>query len=75
MRKLYRSNMNSRLTGVCGGVAEYLGISATLLRWIVAISAFCSFGTTLVVYLIASIVIPKAPYDYYPTSYPNYPHY
>lgn len=68
MNKLYRSNVNSRLAGVCGGLGEYLGVSATLLRLIAVISAFCSFGTTLVVYLIASIIIPKAP------NYP-YPHY
>lgn len=66
MSKLYRSNVNSRLAGVCGGLAEFFGMSATLLRWIVVISALFSFGTTLFLYLVASIIIPKAPTHFYP---------
>ncbi|WP_274361747.1 PspC domain-containing protein [Paenibacillus thermotolerans] len=66
MRKLYRSATNSRISGVCGGLAEYLGISATFVRFVTVVSALCSFGTTLLVYFIASIVIPKQdPYLYY----------
>jgi len=66
MNKLFRSSVNSRIAGVCGGLAEYLGVNATLIRLIAIVSALFSFGTTLVVYLIASILIPKAPNYYYP---------
>ncbi|MCI3927014.1 PspC domain-containing protein [Paenibacillus sp. TRM 82003] len=65
MKKMFRSTANSRLTGVCGGLAEYLGISATFVRIVAVISALCSFGTTLLVYFIAAMVMPKAP-TYYP---------
>ncbi|SDD12615.1 phage shock protein C (PspC) family protein [Paenibacillus sp. UNCCL117] len=68
MNKLFRSRYNSKLTGLSGGLAEWTGISATLIRLIWIISAFCSFGTTILVYFIASLVIPKEPpahsYDY-----------
>jgi len=62
MRTLYRSTANRRLTGLCGGLAEYMGISPTLVRFLTIISAFCSFGTTLLVYVVASLFIPKRPY-------------
>jgi len=62
MNKLYRSRTNSWLTGLCGGIAEWLGISVALTRLAVFIAALCSFGTVLLIYFILSIVVPKAPY-------------
>lgn len=62
MTKLYRSTSNSRLTGLCGGLAEYLGISSGLVRFLMVIAAFCSFGTTVLLYFIASLLIPKRYY-------------
>ena len=75
MKKLYRSNENSRIAGVCGGIAEYFGVSAALLRLLVVILAFCSFGTTAVVYLIAAVIIPKAPHYDSPDYYYPHSHY
>ncbi|MDF2958372.1 MAG: phage-shock protein [Paenibacillus sp.] len=65
MRKLYRSTTNSWFTGLCGGLAEFLGISATLVRLLMTIAVFCSFGTTLLIYFIASLFIPKQSYVQY----------
>ncbi|UUZ82025.1 PspC domain-containing protein [Paenibacillus sp. P26] len=65
MRKLFRSRANSVVTGLCGGIAEFLGISTTLVRLLMIIAAFCSFGTTVLLYFIASLFIPKAPYMHY----------
>lgn len=58
-RKLFRSNSNKMLCGVCGGIGEYLNIDPTLVRLIWAILA-CS-GTGILVYFIAAIIIPQAP--------------
>lgn len=58
-RKLYRSNSNKMLCGVCGGIGEYLGIDPTLIRLLWAILA-CS-GTGILVYFIAAIIIPQDP--------------
>ncbi|MCZ8513976.1 PspC domain-containing protein [Paenibacillus filicis] len=63
MRKLYRSASDRWFTGLCGGLADYLGISATLVRILTVIAAFCSFGTTVLLYFIASLLIPKR-YDH-----------
>lgn len=62
-RRLLRSSTNSRIAGVCGGVAEYLNIDPTLMRlaWVLlTLIPGCIFGG-IVVYVLAWIIIPKAP--------------
>lgn len=61
-RKLYRSNSNRMLCGVCGGIGEYLGIDPTLVRLIWAVVA-CS-GTGILVYILAAVIIPQEPSGY-----------
>ncbi len=58
MKKLYKSNANKMVAGVCGGIAEYFNIDPTLVRLgFVAISFL--FGSGLLVYIIAAIIIPS----------------
>ena len=59
-KKLYRSNTNSMIAGVCGGLGEYLGIDPTLIRLIWALLG-CT-GTGIVAYLIAAVIIPQKPF-------------
>lgn len=59
-RKLYRSNTDKMLCGVCGGIGEYLNIDPTLVRLLWALLA-CS-GTGIIAYLIAAVIIPQQPY-------------
>lgn len=56
-RKLYRSNHDKMLCGVCGGIGEYLNVDPTLIRLIWAVLA-CS-GTGILVYFLAAIIIPQ----------------
>ncbi|WP_409345979.1 PspC domain-containing protein [Paenibacillus sp. MBLB4367] len=63
MYRLFRSRTDNKITGLCGGLAERFGMDATIVRLLVIIAAFISFGTVAFVYLIASVVVPKAPYD------------
>ena len=58
--KLYRSRLNRKIGGVCGGLAEYFSIDPTILRLIWAVSILL-FGTGLLVYIIAWAVIPESP--------------
>ncbi len=61
MKKLYRSRQNSMVGGVCGGIAEYFGIDATMVRlgWVL----FCAFGGSgVLAYFICCLVIPKSDY-------------
>ena len=55
-KKLYRSNTNKMLCGVCGGIGEYFNIDATIIRLIWAIFA-CS-GAGILAYFIAAVIIP-----------------
>lgn len=62
-KKLYRSNVNKMVAGVCGGIAEYFDLDPTLIRlgWVV----FCALGGSgILVYLIAAIVIPQNPVQF-----------
>lgn len=57
MNKLYKSKTDRKIFGVCGGIAEYFNIDATVIRLIWAVSILC-FGTGLLAYIIAALVIP-----------------
>jgi phage shock protein PspC (stress-responsive transcriptional regulator) len=59
-RRLYRIKEGAMLSGVCNGLAAYLGMDVTLLRLVVAIIIFFSAGTVAIAYLVAIIIIPKA---------------
>ncbi|ENU28090.1 MAG: PspC domain-containing protein [Acinetobacter sp.] len=57
---LYRSNRQSMIAGVMGGIAERFGWNANLLRLIfVVISLMSAAFPGILVYLILWLVIPK----------------
>ena len=77
-KKLYRSNTDKILAGVCGGIAEYLAVDSTVVRLLAVLSVFTSVG--IIAYIIAALVIPLPPIDYYgpqggfgSNPYPNQP--
>ncbi|MDD6214011.1 MAG: PspC domain-containing protein [Firmicutes bacterium] len=57
MKKLYKSQTDRKICGVCGGIAEYFNIDSTIVRLIWAILVFC-FGTGILAYIIAALVMP-----------------
>lgn len=57
-RRLYKSERDRKICGVCGGVAAYFGIDSTIVRILTVIAAFF-FGTSILVYIIAAIVMPE----------------
>ncbi|NBI28933.1 PspC domain-containing protein [Chengkuizengella marina] len=61
MANLYRSQTDKKLTGLCGGLAEYLNVDANLLRVILIITAVFTGGTVILLYVLISLVIPKEP--------------
>ena len=56
-RKLYRSNTNKIICGVCGGLGEYLGVDPTIVRLVWVLIA-CS-GTGLLAYIITAVIMPQ----------------
>ena len=59
-KKLYRSKSNRMLVGVCGGVAEYFNIDATVVRAIWAVASIFAFAG-VVAYAVCAFVIPEKP--------------
>ncbi|MDQ5952675.1 MAG: phage shock protein [Patescibacteria group bacterium] len=59
-KKLYRSTSDKKIAGVCGGLAEYFEVDATILRLIWAlVVVFSGFVPGGLVYLIAALVMPE----------------
>ena len=60
VKKLYRSNSNRYLAGVCGGIGDYFKIDATIIRLLFVAFALVVGGGVLL-YLIMWLVIPVEP--------------
>lgn len=57
-KKLYKTEDDKKLCGVCGGIAEYFDVDSTLIRlaWII----FAMFmGSGVLAYILAAIVMPN----------------
>ena len=59
-KKLYRSRNDKVISGVCGGIAEYFGIDATIVRLLWALMFFTG-GIGFLAYIVAIVVIPERP--------------
>lgn len=59
VKRLFRSKKNRVIGGVCGGLGEYFGIDPVLVRLVWVILSVCGFGTGIIVYLIAWLIIPE----------------
>lgn len=57
-KKLFKSQNNRMLCGVCGGIAEYFNIDPTIVRLIFVFLGI-SGGSGILFYIIAAIVIPN----------------
>ena len=60
-KKLFLSDTNKKLGGVCGGIGEYFNIDPTLIRLIWVVLTLMTWGTGILAYIIAWAVIPKYP--------------
>ena len=71
MKRLAKSSTNKVISGVCGGLAEYLNVDPTLVRLIWALLAFT--GSGILVYIVAAIVMPYASHDTPPNEHDDHP--
>lgn len=58
-KRLVRSREDRWVAGVCGGVANYLGVDSNLVRLIVVLGTIFGFGSLLVAYVVAWILMPE----------------
>jgi len=61
VKRLYKSNDNKVIFGVCGGVGEYYNVDPVLIRLAyLMLTVFTAFAPGIIGYFIASIIIPEA---------------
>ncbi len=58
-KRLVKSSSERMLCGVCGGIAEYLGVDPTVVRILWVIFSLMG-GSGLLAYIIAAIIMPEA---------------
>ena len=59
-KKLYKSAVDKKVFGVCGGIAEYFHVDSTIIRLLTVL--FCLMaGTGLIIYLAAAVIVPEDP--------------
>jgi len=59
-KKLYRSNTDKMLAGVCGGLAKHFDIDPTLVRLAFVLVTLMG-GSGILAYLVCWVVIPREP--------------
>ena len=57
-KRLYKSDKDKKVCGVCGGIANYFDVDPTAIRlaWVIFTLAG---GSGLIAYIIAAIIMPE----------------
>ncbi len=56
--RIHKSSRDKKICGVCGGIAEWLGVDPTIIRIAWALLAF-GWGTGILLYFICAFVLPE----------------
>lgn len=59
-KKLYRSQKERMIAGVCGGLAEYFNVDPSWVRLLFILFFFLG-GSAFLVYLIMWLIVPLSP--------------
>jgi phage shock protein C len=61
-KRLYLSTTDKKISGVCGGLADYFETDSTLIRvgW-VTLMIFTGVVPGLVLYVVMALIVPKQP--------------
>ncbi|MAU09272.1 MAG: hypothetical protein CL607_05580 [Anaerolineaceae bacterium] len=57
-KRLYRSQTNRQVAGVCGGLADYFNVDPTLVR-IIFLLLFFGMGNGFILYVVLWMVMPE----------------
>jgi phage shock protein C len=62
MKRLYRSETEKKVAGLCGGLGEYFDVDPTLIRLLTVVLGLITAVVPLVIaYVIAWIIVPTKP--------------
>ncbi|WP_186627736.1 PspC domain-containing protein [Rhodococcus sp. BP22] len=58
-KEFVRSNSQKMIAGVCGGIGEYFGVDANLVRVLTVLGTVVSGGTVALIYFAAWMLMPS----------------
>ncbi len=58
-KRLQRSKTERMIGGVCGGLANYFDVDATIVRLLFVLSFFFLYPGTILVYVLLLIIMPE----------------
>ncbi len=62
MKRLYRSQKEKKIAGICGGFGEYLDVDPTIVRLsVIVLGLVTGLFPFFIGYIVAWIIVPKAP--------------
>jgi phage shock protein C len=62
MKRLYRSQKEKKIAGICGGLGEYMDVDPTIVRLAVIVLGLVTGLLPFVIgYIVAWIIVPKSP--------------
>lgn len=69
MKRIYRDRFDSKIAGVCGGVAQYFAIDSSIVRLLFVLLSICTGGLLLLLYLLLWFLLPLGPKAYIEARY------
>lgn len=59
-KKLKRTTgKEAMFLGICGGLGKYFDLDPTIVRVLMALTTFFSFGSLIIAYFILAFIVPK----------------
>ena len=69
MAKLYRDRFDKKISGVAGGLAQYLKIDSSIIRLILIVLGVFTGGIAFLIYLLMWAILPFGPRAYVEANY------
>lgn len=57
-KRMYKIDQGKKISGVCGGVADYFNIDPSIVRILWAVISF-AYGIGIILYIVCAFVLPK----------------
>jgi phage shock protein C len=69
MKRMYRERFDKKIAGVCGGLAQYFQVDASIIRLLWVLLTLLSGGIFILVYLLCWAILPYGPKAYVMAGY------
>lgn len=69
MRRLYKDRFDKKVGGVCGGLAQYFHLDASIIRLLFILLTLLTGGIFIIVYIILCAILPLGPKSYIEANY------